>query len=164
MSAAELSRLSSYFAANPQLSLDDALRALEQGQELRREVVGQPVAPPAGGPLGKTSVSSVAIADDDSDLWDDEDELVDEGYLSVEDETVENQPKNKARVFRIRSLDQMLDETDRLARTQVDGDLVKWVKSDAGAPMKVRLLLKQVESLARALRQVVNEQGWEFDE
>src|SRR5262249_36050853 len=43
MSAAELSRLSSYFAANPQLSLDDALSALEQGQELRREIVGQPV-------------------------------------------------------------------------------------------------------------------------
>src|SRR5919206_67841 len=84
MSAAELSRLSSYFAANPNLSLDDALS----------------------------------------------------------------------------SLDQMLDETDRLARAHVEGDLVKWVKSDSGAPMKVRLLLKQVESLARALRQVANQQGW----
>jgi ParB family chromosome partitioning protein len=164
MSAAELSRLSSYFAANPQLSLDDALSALEQGLELRREVVGQPIAPPSGGPLGRTSVSSVTVVDDDSDLWDDEDEVVEDGYLGVEDETIENQPKNKARVFRIRSLDQMLDETDRLARAQAEGDLVKWVKSDAGAPMKVRLLLKQLDSLSRALRQVVNEQGWEFDE
>jgi ParB family chromosome partitioning protein len=163
MSAAELSRLSSYFAANPQLSLDDALSALEQGQELRREVVGQPVAPPSGGPLGKTS--AVSIADDDSDLWDDEDEVVDDGgYLTVDDETVENQPKNKARVFRIRSLDQMLDETDRLARAHAEGDLVKWVKTDTSAPMKVRLLLKQVETLARALRQVASQQGWEVDE
>src|SRR5262245_22192747 len=48
MSAAELSRLSSYFAANPQLSLDDALNALQQGVELRREVIGQPVAPLSG--------------------------------------------------------------------------------------------------------------------
>jgi ParB family chromosome partitioning protein len=164
MSAAELSRLSSYFAANPELSLDDALSALEQGQELRREVVGQPITPPSGGPLGKTSATSVSIIDDDSDLWDDEDEAEDGAYLTVEDETLENQPKNKARVFRIRSLDQMLDETDRLARAHVEGDLVKWVKNDSGAPMKVRLLLKQVESLARALRQVASQQGWEVDE
>jgi ParB family chromosome partitioning protein len=166
MSAAELSRLSSYFAANPQLSLDDALAALQQGVELKREVVGQPVAPASGGPLGKTSTSSVTLnGEDDSDLWDDEEPGEDDGaYLSVEDETVENQPKNKARVFRIRSLDQMLDETDRLSRAHVEGDLVKWVKNDNGAPMKVRLLLKQLESLARALREVVDEQGWEFDE
>jgi ParB family chromosome partitioning protein len=164
MSAAELSRLSSYFAANPQLSLDDALSALEQGQELRREIVGQPAAPPSGGPLGKTSTAAVSLEDDDSDLWDDEEDAEDDGgFLSVDD-TIENQPKNKARVFRIRSLDQMLDETDRLARAHVEGDLVKWVKSDAGAPMKVRLLLKQIESLARALRQVAGQQGWAIDE
>jgi ParB family chromosome partitioning protein len=165
MSAAELSRLSSYFAANPNLSLDDALSALEQGVELKREIVGQPAVAPGGGPLGKTSAASVVEKDDDSDLWDDEDEVTDDGgYLGVEDDTVENQPKNKARVFRIRSLDQMLDETDRLSRAHVEGDLVKWVKSDTGAPMKVRLLLKQVESLARALRQLASQQGWEFDE
>lgn len=164
MSAAELSRLSSYFAANPNLSLDDALSALEQGVELRREMVGQPAVPPAGGPLGKTSVAAVVEKDDDSDLWDDEDAADDGEYLSVEDDTVENQPKNKARVFRIRSLDQMLDETDRLARAHVEGDLVKWVKSDTAAPMKVGLLLKQVESLARALRQLASQQGWEFDD
>lgn len=165
MSAAEMSRLSSYFAANPQLSLDDALSALEQGQELKREVVGQPIAPPSGGPLGKTSTSAGSLDGDDNDLWDDEGEVADDaGYLTVDDETLENQPKNKGRVFRIRSLDQMLDETDRLARAHVEGDLVKWVTSDAGAPMKVRLLLKQVESLARALRQVAGQQGWEVDE
>ena len=165
MSAAELSRLSSYFAANPQLSLDDALAALQQGVELKREQIGQPVAPAGGGPLGKTSTSTVVVEEDDSDLWDDEEPAEDDGaYLTVEEETIENQPKNKARVFRIRSLDQMLDETDRLSRAHVEGDLVKWVKSDNGAPMKVRLLLKQLESLARALRQVVDDQGWQFDE
>lgn len=165
MSAAELSRLSSYFAANPNLSLDDALSALEQGVELKRELVGQPAAPAAGGPLGRTSVAAVDRPEDDSDLWDDEDEPKDDaGYLSVEDETVENQPKNKSRVFRIRSLDQMVDETDRLARAHLEGDLVKWVKTDTGAPMKVRLLLKQLDSLSRALRTLVSQQGWEIEE
>ncbi|HEU5086958.1 MAG TPA: chromosome partitioning protein ParB, partial [Roseiflexaceae bacterium] len=86
------------------------------------------------------------------------------GYLSVEEETIENQPKNKARVFRIRSLDQMLDETDRLARVNAEGDLQKWVEKDTGAPMKVRLLLKQLESLTRALQDVVQKRGWMFEE
>jgi ParB family transcriptional regulator, chromosome partitioning protein len=165
MSASELSRLSSYFAANPQLSLDDALSALQQGIELRREEIGKPVVPAGGGPLGKTSGSTLVAGESDADLWDDEDEPEDDGaYLSVDDETIENQPKNKARVFRIRSLDQMLDETDRLSRAYAEGDLVKWVKSDTGAPMKVRLLLKQIESLSRALRQVAQQHGWEFED
>jgi ParB family chromosome partitioning protein len=165
MSAAELSRLSSYFAANPELTLDAALAALQQGVELRREVVGQPLAPAGGGPLGKTSPASVSIADDDSDLWADEDEPADDGaYLSVDDETIENQPKNKARVFRIRSLDQMVDESDRLSRAYAEGDLAKWVRSDDGAPMKVRLLYKQLNGLIRVLRDLAGQQGWAIEE
>lgn len=165
MSASELSRLSSYFAANPELTLDAALQALQQGQELRREVVGQPVVPSAGGPLGKTSASSLVVEGNDDDLWaDDEVPQDDRAFLSVEEETIENQPKNKARVFRIRSLDQMVDETDRLTRAYAEGDLVKWVKADEGAPFKVRVLLKQLESLARGLRDVVNQHGWVLDE
>jgi ParB family chromosome partitioning protein len=98
-------------------------------------------------------------------FWDDEEQPVEEGrYLTVEDETIENRPQNKARVFRIRSLDQMVDETDRLSRAYADGDLVKWVKSDEGAPFKLRLLLKQLESLARGLRDLAKQQGWEPEE
>lgn len=163
MSAAELSRLSSYFAANPNLSLDDALSALQQGIDPGRPAMQAP-AISAGGPLPKGgAVATPGIESDDSDLWDDEEEPSDGEFLSVEDETLENQPKNKARVFRIRSLDQMLDETDRLARTHVEGDLNKWIEKDAGAPMKVRLLLKQLDTLARALREVVIKRGWDFE-
>ena len=82
-----------------------------------------------------------AIIDDDGKIenarvvqGDDEEDGEEDGrFLSVEDETIENQPKNKARVFRIRSLDQMLDETDRLARAHVEGDLVKWVIASQSA-------------------------------
>lgn len=162
MSAAELSRLSSYFAANPGLSLDDALSALQQGIEPGRPQM--PAAAPMPSMVKGGAAPSLGL-DNDNDLWDDEDEgEEDDGYLSVDDETIENQPKNKARVFRIRSLDQMLDETDRLARAHVEGDLVKWVEKDDGAPMKVRLLLKQLDSLARALRDVVQKRGWVIDE
>jgi ParB family chromosome partitioning protein len=165
MSAAEISRLSSYFAANPNLSLDAALEALQQGVDLQREVIGQPVVPGLGGPLPKLGGSKLPGEESDADLWDDEPISDDDAaYLSVEDDTIENQPKNKARVFRIRSLDQMMDETDRLARAHIEGDLVKWVQSDAGAPMKVRLVYKQLNSLVRVLRELAGQQGWAIEE
>jgi ParB family chromosome partitioning protein len=163
MSAAELSRLVAYFAANPNLTLETALQALEAGEQLR--TTAGPEISIAGGPLAKTSGAAVDREESDANLWDDEGEPAEEGhYLTVEDETVENQPKNKARVFRIRSLDQMVDETDRLSRAYAEGDLVKWVQSDEGAPFKLRLLLKQLESLARGLRDLAQQQGWEGDE
>ena len=164
MSAADLSKLASYFVANPNLTLDTALQALEQGQQLSTRT--GPEVTISGGPLGKTSVSSVDTAEKD-DFWDDEDEVAEVdagGYLSVDDDTVENQPANKARVFRIRSLDQMVDETDRLSRAYAEGDLVKWVKQDEGASFKIRLLVKQLDTLTRALRELANAQGWEAEE
>ena len=105
-----------------------------------------------------------AGADDDADAdaaWPPGGDQAVEGSFET---TLENQPKNKARVFRIRSLDQMLDETDRLARAHVDGDLVRWVESDDGAAMKVRLLVKQIDQLARALRGLASQRGWELDD
>ncbi len=165
MSAAELSRLSSYFAANPNLSLDDALSALQQGIN-----PGLPASASApmlgGGPLAKGgAVSLPGMNQNDDDLWDDEEDAEPtEDPLGVMDETLENQPKNKARVFRIRSLDQMLDETDRLARAHAEGDLVKWIEKDTSAPMKVGLLLRQLETLTRTLRNVATQRGWEFEE
>jgi ParB family transcriptional regulator, chromosome partitioning protein len=168
MSAAELSRLASFFAANPNLSLDDALHALQQGVDLAAGAPkpGTPAAAPSSAGLVKGAASGgFAIEEDDSGLWDDEEGAEqDGGFLGVDDETIENQPKNKARVFRIRSLDQMLDETDRLFRAHAEGDLTKWVKSDAGAPMKVGLLLKQLESLSRALREIANQQNWRYED
>jgi ParB family chromosome partitioning protein len=163
MSAAELSKLVTYFAANPNLTLETALQALEAGEELRTRLDGPEVSI-AGGPLSKTSGAAVDREESEAGFWDDADEPDEGAYLSVDDDTIENQPKNKARVFRIRSLDQMVDETDRLSRAYAEGDLVKWVQSDDGAPFKVRLLLKQLESLTRGLREVVQRNGWVIEE
>ncbi|EFO79011.1 parB-like partition protein [Oscillochloris trichoides DG-6] len=167
MSAAELSKLVAYFAANPNLTLETALQALEQGEELRTKP-STPEGGIGGGPLGKTSIAAVDQAESEAGFWEDEDEAAEDGenqgYLYVEEETIENQPKNKARVFRIRSLDQMVDETDRISRAYAEGDLHKWVKADEGAPFKLRLLLKQLESLARGLRELAKQEGWEPEE
>lgn len=166
MSAADLSRLATYFIANPNLTLETALQALEQGIQLRDKPV--PDVQLAGGPLPKGGAPpDLAAADDKEDFWADEPDAVDAedaAYLRVdEDETLENRPANKARVFRIRSLDQMVDETDRLSRAYAEGDLQKWVRADEGAPFKVRLLLRQLEQLTRALRELASEQGWHDD-
>ncbi len=160
MSASELSRLAAYFIANPNQTLDTALQALLQGEEVRERP--GPEISVAGGPLGKTSAAAVDSGDTDEDFWDDEAEVEDQGeYLQVEEETLENQPANKARVFRIRSLDQMVDETDRLTRAYLEGDLVKWIKKDESAAYKLRLLLKQLDRLAYGLRDLARQEGWE---
>lgn len=158
MSAAELSRLTTYFAANPNLTLDVALQALEQGEELRTKAAP---AGSSGGPLSHTPVAMVDLPAHD-DTWDDEEQG--DTYLTVEEETIENQPKNKVRVFRIRSLDQMVDESDRLARAVHDGDLLKWIERDEGAVFKVQLLLRQLESLTRALREIARQRNLPLDE
>lgn len=162
MSAAELSRLAGYFVANPNLTLETALQALEQGMQLRQKAA--PEVQIAGGPLPKTSGVAVDRPESDDGLWEDEGEEKaddDDQYLKVEEDTIENQPVNKSRVFRIRSLDQMVDETDRLSRAYAEGDLVKWVKQDEGAPFKLRLLLKQLDRLSQGLREIARQQGWE---
>ena len=162
MSAAELSRLSAYFASNPTMSIDAALEALQSGLAPALDMSR----PAQGGPLAKGGATTLAV-DTDDDVWDEDDSANDDGdrgYLSVDDDTVENQPKNKARVFRIRSLDQMVDETDRLSRAHAEGDLTRWVQKDDGAPMKVRLMIKQLNSLLRALRDTASKQGWDVEE
>jgi ParB family chromosome partitioning protein len=160
MSAAELSRLAAYFVANPNQTLETALQALLQGEQPGRSV---PEVSISGGPLAKGAATGSEPTERD-DFWDDEDtpgeKPDDDAYLRVEeDETLENRPANKARVFRLRSLDQMVDETDRLARAYAEGDLQKWIKQDEGAPFKLRLLLRQIESLARALREIAAQEG-----
>ena len=163
MSASELSRLVAYFAANPNLNLETALQALESGEQLRSSA--NPAQASSSGALTKSGIGSLDREESDADLWEDESVADAAGaYLDIEEETVENQPKNKARVFRIRSLDQMVDETDRLARAYVEGDLVKWVQKDEGAPFKLRLLLKQLESLTRGLRDLAHQQGWQTED
>ncbi len=155
MSAAELSRLTTYFAANPNLTLEVALQALEQGAELRTKA--SPTSQ-GSGLLTHTAVTTADLPDADED-WEDEDADADhaDAYLTVEEEPSENQSQNKTRVFRIRSLDQMVDESDRLARAVFDGDLQKWIERDEGAAFKVRLLLRQLENLTRALREIARQ-------
>lgn len=165
LSAAEVSNLANYFAANPELTVDAALQALEQGVQLRTKAAPPPPIPPAPPPAPAREYPAAA----GDDLWaDEEDEAETDDDAGEPDfarfEADRPESRAKARVFRLRSLDQMVDEVDRLARAHYDGDLRKWVKRDEGAPFKVRLLLKQLRSLAQALEELAGEQGWPLTE
>lgn len=156
LSAADVSNLVSYFAANPELTVDAALQALASGAELRTS------AAPAPQQVERVTRGPAATAEtSDGDLWADEpeDEAADTdgdfAHLALDDAP----SSAKARVFRIKSLDQMVDETDRLARAYHEGDLQKWLRDDDAAAFKLRLLLKQLRSLARAIEEIADKQG-----
>ncbi len=153
LSAGEVSQLANYFAANPNLNVDTALQALANGAELRttptREVVNDAVH--KGGAAAKADGN-------DADLWDDEPDTDDPAQAERDRafaafETAEA-AKTKSRVFRIKSLDQMVDEAERLSRAYHEGDLKKWAAQDEGAAFKLRLLLKQLRALAQAIEEM----------
>ncbi len=165
MSAAQISGLAAYLTANPELSVEAALDALEGGLELRSARPGE-IEGAQGGQLSRTSGANLSLEPSDNDLWDDEDEddelqrEHDAFFAEVEEQEAK---RNKSRVFRIRSLDQMVDETDRMSRAFHEGDFEKWLSSDEGAPFKVRLLLKQLETINSLLRTLMHSRGWELE-
>jgi ParB family transcriptional regulator, chromosome partitioning protein len=158
LSAGEVSNLANYFAANPNLTVDAAMQALANNLDLRTSP-SQPSVE-GGGPLPKGGAPSLDEGGDD-DFWQDEpDESADESAdpfapFAAEDD---NPSRNKAKVFRIRSLDQMVDEADRLARAYHEGDLQKWAQQDESASFKLRLLLKQLRALTQALEGLVGDE------
>ncbi len=155
LSAADISNLANYFAANPNLSVDTAIQALQNGVQLRTHVT--PDAPTTA--ASSTQHVVQADPDDAGDLWDDggDTNAEDQPYGSMRVE--ESPSRTKSRVFRLHSLDQMVDETDRLARAYHEGDLKKWVQGDDTAAFKLKLLLKQLRSLSRAIETLAQEHG-----
>lgn len=156
LSAGEVSNLANYFAANPNLSVDTAMQALANNMQLRTEAT--PVS--TDDVPGLVRETPAAAGEGDDNFWADEDEAQGEddnpfGALAVDDD---NASKNKARVFRIHSLDQMVDEADRLSRAYHEGDLNKWVERDDNASFKLRLLLKQLRTLTQALEVLVGDE------
>ncbi|WP_026370944.1 ParB/RepB/Spo0J family partition protein [Kallotenue papyrolyticum] len=157
LSAAEVSQLSAYFAANPHLTVDAAMQALANNLELR--TTPEPV-PTDGAHLSGAAPATTA---DEADPWAEAQltnpDAADDPFAAFAGD--ELPARTRARVARIRSLDQMVDEADRLVRAYHEGDVQKWIQQDEGAAFKLRLLLKQLRTLTRALEALV---GDSFDE
>lgn len=155
MSAAELSRLASYFAANPTHSLDSAINALQ--------VVAAPVTPPPTLPTLPNQSDeyqpphSYDMLPHNNQHADEKD--ADTGYLR-DDSVVAS---TKVRQSKIKSLDQMVDESDRLLRVYADGQLQRWIDHDENAPLKVGMVIVQLQRLVNALRDIANAEQWPIE-
>jgi hypothetical protein len=69
-------------------------------------------------------------------------------------------PSSKARPSRIKSLDQLVDETDRIWRAYTDGQMQRWIDSDQDAPHKVGLVIAQLRQLLGALTELADAEQW----
>lgn len=152
MSAAELSRLASYFAANPEQTLDSAIHAMQT---------------PALGNASTTMATDTRDAYDTS-LQDITSALPahhahesthDTGFLH--DDTVAG--STKLRQSKIKSLDQLVDETDRMLRAYADGHIQRWIDHDDNAPLKVGMVIVQLRRLLGALTEIANTEQWPIE-
>lgn len=156
MSAAELGRLATYFSANPTHTLDSAMAAMQPVTPTERNTL-------AYDPLTHTPDTTLQHANEpDSALpvhapdAHGEDERA---YLR-DDSVVAS---SKFRQLKIKSLDQMVDETDRLLRTYTDGQLQRWLEHDDNAPVKVGMMMVQLRRLLAGLREIAQQEQWPID-
>lgn len=152
MSAAELSRLASYFAANPEQSLDSAIHALQQPARASDNVdpfpfVVDETPVPQATHLDHQLPTHTHTPDSES------------GYLH--DDSVIG--STKLRQSRIKSLDQLVDETDRMLRAYTDGHIQRWIDSDDSAQLKVGMVIVQLRRLLVALNTIATAEQWPIE-
>ncbi|MFZ9858389.1 MAG: ParB/RepB/Spo0J family partition protein [Roseiflexaceae bacterium] len=158
MSAAELSRLANYFNANPTHNLDNAMAAMQPAAPVESKSL-------AYEPLAQDHQASTLSA---STGWEEsglpahaQDEIDDDERVYLRDDTVV--ASSKFRQLKIKSLDQMVDETDRLLRTYSDGQLQRWLDQDENAPVKVGMMMVQLRRLLDGLRDIARTEQWPID-
>ncbi len=150
LTAAQVSQLASFFAANPNLTIETALQALEEGARLRREVPPEPVE----GPVAK--LTRVPLEEPKERVWEEQEE--EEGQIPLAPEG-----SDWARLRRFRSLDDVLDGAGRISRSLYEGDVEKWASDDEQAPMKLRLLLRQLRGVVESLERIGRARGWSLE-
>lgn len=166
MSAAELGRLATYFAANPTHTLDSAIAAMQpaptpESKGLAYEPLAQE--PPIGGSGSASSAGAAGAWRDDTGLpmhVADDHEDDERNYLR-DDSVVAG---SKFRQLKLKSLNQMVDETDRLLRTYTDGQLQRWLDQDDNAPVKVGMMIVQLRTLLDGLREIARNEQWPIDD
>jgi len=148
LTAAQVSQLASFFAANPNLTIETALQALEEGARLRREKPAEPVE-------GRPQKLARVPLEEEERIW----EEAEEG----EEVLAGPESSDWARLHRLHSLDEVLDEAGRISRSLYEGDVEQWAGRDEQAAMKVRLLLRQLRAVVEALEKLCRARGWEIE-
>ena len=148
LTAAQVSQLAAFFAANPNLTIESALQALESGVHLREELPPEPVEGDiqklARGPMGEK----------EERLWEEGEAEAGEEFLGGPEGS------DWARLRRFHSLDEMLDEAGRISRSFYEGDMEKWATADEQAPVKAVLLLRQMRAVVESLENLCRGKGW----
>lgn len=148
LTAAQVSQLASFFAANPNLTIETALQALEEGARLRREK------PPEAVEGRPQKLARIPLEEKEERTWEEE-----EG----EEMPAGPEASDWARLHRLHSLDEVLDEAGRISRSLYEGDVEKWAGRDEQAAMKVRLLLRQLRAVVEALEKLCRARGWAIE-
>lgn len=152
MSAAELSRLASFFAANPDQHLDQAVQALKQ--TARPEFDDEQAESGDVASKGGTPSSSDSYATDSLPRATERDGFTDEVHTPSE---------IRPRQVRIRSLDQLVSDTERLLRAYSDGQIQQLIDTDADAAQKVTHLILQLRQILTGLTQIARTEQWPID-
>lgn len=160
LTAAQISRTVALLARNANLTIEMALKMAEDGEE----APAGPAPVPATAALAAESPvrqAAPAFADpnDDSDLWDDEPDEADDPALQKV-KLRDPATANGNRVFRVHSVDAFADLVERLAQCVRDGDITVIADQDEAAPMKLRLILRQLEALAKDMRLYLKRRHW----
>lgn len=147
LSAAQIAQLAAFFAANPNLTLETALQALESGARLRREVPPEPVE-------GKPErLARIPLEEAEERVW----------VEGTEEAVPGEGAGDRARLRRFHSLDEVLDEIGRISRSFYEGDVERWAGTDAQAPVKLRLLARALRATLEALEKLFEQKGWTFE-
>ncbi|MHB1134584.1 MAG: ParB/RepB/Spo0J family partition protein [Chloroflexota bacterium] len=141
LSAADVGRLCSGLAKNPNLAATEGLARLRRGESIDAIV-------PEATAVSERLPRAPRAADpeeSDADLWADraEDAANEEGAFADSPATQDGN-----RRYRIHGLDSFLDELSRLVRCAEDGELKQFVASDPAAKRKVNIALRQVAYLS----------------
>ena len=149
MSAAELSRLASFFAANPDQHLNDAVHVLKQAS--RSEYVEDQ----ANTLTSSTSESAVH----DGTLG----KISQSASHDIYDESIQSAPGVRPRQSRLKSLDQLVTDTERLFRAYTDGQLQQLIDTDTAAAPKVAHVITQLRQIVAGLTDIARSEQWPID-
>ncbi len=153
MSAAELSRLASYFAANPTHNLDSAMNSLQTNASSLTAEHSMPQMPSQNDEYHQSKSTDMLPKRGDGDREHIDNTIMREDGLAP----------GKIRQNKIKSLDQMIDESSRLLRTHSDGQLQHMIDHDDDAPRKVSMLIGQLQQLVNGLREIAHAEQWPIE-
>ncbi len=144
LSAAELSRLCTALRHNANVDPSLALHMLRRGERVAVIEERSRQTPPA-------MPSRPSVEEEDKDLWDEEEEESFDAY-----EHLQPSAPSEERLQEIDSVDEFVDEVQRLTQCVEGGRFQRLLTADEGSMIKVGLAARQLRFLADAVSAIVD--------